>query len=119
MWFETLRRAVKEIEKILEDSNNTNSQKELNAMELHIHKIFQEVYAVLGNATMEVKKSMRNRKAAARKEFQAQKYLEAEKVLEEIIEQAPENEVIDAAELDKPKKKKTSRKKKTAKKVEE
>lgn len=119
MWFETLRKAVKEIEKILKEAEKTDSQKELNAMELRIHKIFQEVYAVLGSATREVKATIQKRKTAAKKEFQRHKFIKEEEVLEEVIRKAPAQKVIDASKLEeKPKKKRAPRKKKTDKKVE-
>ena len=105
MWLEKLIDATKLLQKINKEASTTTETTVLNAKELEAHKIFHELYTIVGNCSVEVKQTFTARRNILRRE-------EINNRIAEITKSA---ETETKAET-KPKAKKTT--KKTTKKAE-
>lgn len=118
MWLETTARLIKDIKKMVDGIPKIENMKEINALELKIHNMFQECYGVLGNVTREVKQAINAQKLNVKKNERVRKEVEQNQAIERILNEAPEQEIVDATKLDEPKPKKKTTKKKTTKKAD-
>lgn len=116
MWLETLSRAIKDIRDIMAKIPHIEDVKELNKLELKLHNMFQEYYGVLGNVTREVKQAINSQKLNIKHMDRVRKETEQNEAIEKILNETPEQEVIDASKLEEPEKK-PAKKKTTAKKT--
>ena len=68
MWLEKLIDATKLLQKINKEASTTTENQVLNAKELEAHKIFHELYTIVGNCSVEVKQTFNTRRNVIRRE---------------------------------------------------
>lgn len=115
MWLDTMERAIRDIRNSVNSIEKMDNISDINAEELKLHKIFQEVYSVFGNVTREVKTSINyRRKTVNRKNAENLSILLDGKIAQatQVKEEEPKQKPAKTSP-----KKRTARKK-TTKKVE-